>query len=339
MRTSVSDELWQDVLAEAGHEALPSQTPGWRAAVCSQRWQDATRLYTWPDDTRVLVPLVRSAAADGAQYASWPVGWGVGGVLGAPGAVTAGRARAVLRDLAALPAQRIYLRPHPGSTRLWEEVVPPGTRRNPRLTQILDLEGGFEHVWRSRFRGKLRSAVRRAERAGLTVEQDSAARLLPEFDRLFELSLDRWDSQSEEPTGELRRRVRAKYPLEKFTAVADRLGKDCRIWLARRDGQAAAAVMTLHQGPYVVYWQGAMDKALAAPTYAAPYLLHLVVEDACAHGARALHMGDTYPGTSVTRFKTAFGPDDHHTAGYWIPGAAARRGTPARNETEDMRKP
>ncbi|MFE6743247.1 GNAT family N-acetyltransferase [Streptomyces tubercidicus] len=337
VRTPVSDHEWYETLAEAGPDVLPSQTPGWRSAVCAHGWRDATRLYLWPDGTRLLVPLVRSTAGSVAEYASWPEGWGVGGVLGAPGALTPDRARTVLRDLASLPADRFYLRPPPTTTAMWDALVPPGTRRNPRMAQILPLDGGFGHVWRHRFRGTLRSAVRRAERAGLTVEHDGSGRLLPEFDRLFELSLDRWDRQSDEPAGEVRRRVRAKNPLTKFTAVADHLGPHCRVWLARHDGQAAAAVVALYQGPYVVYWQGAMDKDRAAPTYAAPYLLHLVIEDACAQGAQALHMGDTYPGTSVTRFKTAFGPDEYHTAGYWIPGAGVGRRAPVQDEREDMR--
>ncbi|QXJ25704.1 GNAT family N-acetyltransferase [Actinomadura graeca] len=314
------DRLWRDMIAEAAQDALPSQTPGWRSAVCAQGWQDATRLYTWPDGARVLLPLARSTDGTRTQYASWPEGWGVGGVVAAAGVVTADRAEAILGDLAALPADQVYLRPHHASVALWDSLVPPGTRRNPRMLQILDLEGGFEHVWRHRFRGTLRTAVRRAERAGLTIERDGTGRLLPEFDRLFELSLDRWDDQSDEPRGETRRRIRAKNPPTKFTAVADHLGHDCQVWMARHGGQAIAAVVTLYQGPYVVYWQGAMDKERAAPARAAPYLLHLVAEDACARGARALYLGDTYPGTSVTRFKKNFGPDEYQASGFWIPG-------------------
>lgn len=88
VRTPVPDHTWHDILAEAGQDALPSQTPAWRSAVCAHGWRDASRLYTWPDGTRLLVPLVRSADRTSAEYASWPVGWGVGGVLGAPAALT-----------------------------------------------------------------------------------------------------------------------------------------------------------------------------------------------------------------------------------------------------------
>ncbi|MFF0447658.1 GNAT family N-acetyltransferase [Streptomyces sp. NPDC004609] len=326
VRTPVPTGLWEEVCDAAGQDVLPSQTPGWRDALCAHGWQDASRLHTWRDGTRILVPLARTGTGAGTEYASWPAGWGIGGVIVPPDGLTPERARTVLRDLMSLPARRIYLRPHPGSTALWEGLVPPGTHRNPRLTQILDLDGGLDHIWRHRFHRNVRNAVRRAERAGLTVEQDGTGRLCPEFYRLYELSIERWAEQSDEPDAQVRRRVREKNPPSKFAAVARHLGPDCRVWLARHEGEPVAALLALHRGPQVVYWQAAMDKAVAARTKAATYLLYLLIEDACARGARTLHMGDTYPGTSVTAFKAAFGPDAYDTAGYWLPGSV---GSPA----------
>ncbi|MFE7277380.1 GNAT family N-acetyltransferase [Streptomyces sp. NPDC057623] len=325
----VPTPLWREVTGEAAGDVLPSQTAGWRDAVCANGWQDASRLYTWPDGTRLLVPLVRSADESGVTYASWPEGWGVGGVIAAPGVLTADRARTVLRDLAALPAHHVYLRPATASAPMWEELMPPGTRRNPRMTQVLDLRGGFDHVWEHRFGQRTRWSVRRAERAGLSVTQDGTGRLVPEFYRLFELSAVRWAEQSDRAPEETLRRVREKNPLAKFTAVARHLGDDCRVWLASYEGQPVAAALALHHGPQVVYWQAAMDKAGAARTRAPAYLVYLLVRDACARGARTLHMGDTYPGTSVTKFKAAFGPEEHHTAGFWIPGSAGSPESPA----------
>ncbi|KND26273.1 GNAT family N-acetyltransferase [Streptomyces acidiscabies] len=317
---SVPAALWDDVLREAGDGVLPSQTAGWRGAVCSNGWRDASRLYTWPDGTRLLVPLVR--ADDGGTYASWPEGWGVGGAVAAPGAVTAERARFVVDDLAALPARQVYLRPDTASVPLWESQMPAGTRRNPRLTQVLDLAGGFGHVWRHRFSQRARRAVRKAERAGLDVERDGTGRLVPQFQRLFELSAARWAGQAGEAPEETLRRVREKNPPAKFAAVARHLKDGCQVWVASREGVPVAALVALHRGPQAVYWAAAMDKEGAASTQAPTYLIHLMTEEACARGARTLHLGDTYPGTSVTRFKAAFGPGEHPTAGFWIPGSA-----------------
>ncbi|MGE5070817.1 MAG: hypothetical protein ACM3KJ_09210, partial [Bacillota bacterium] len=44
---------------------------------------------------------------------------------------------------------------------------------------VLDLDGGFDRVWGERFHASARKAVRRAERAGLTVERDTTGRLVP----------------------------------------------------------------------------------------------------------------------------------------------------------------
>ncbi|QNP71105.1 GNAT family N-acetyltransferase [Streptomyces roseirectus] len=335
MDTHIPTPLWDELTAEAGDSVLPSQTSGWRDAVCANGWQDASRVYTWPDGTRLLVPLVCSAET--GTYASWPEGWGVGGVVGRPGALTPERARTVVEDLAALPAREVYLRPDTASTALWEPLMPKGTTRNPRMTQVLDLTGGFEKVWRDSFTKRARGAVRRAERSGLDVERDGTGRLVPEFQRLFELSATRWARQADTtPNGtpgntldgtpdDVLRRVREKNPPTKFAAVARHLGNACQIWLASRENTPIAALMALHHGPQTVYWAAAMDKEAAGQSQAPTYLVHLMIEDACARGARTLHMGDTYPGTSVTRFKAAFGPAEHHTAGFRIPGSGATR--------------
>ncbi|MFJ9623217.1 GNAT family N-acetyltransferase [Streptomyces sp. NPDC101181] len=322
VHSHVPASLWHEMTGEAGGDLLPSQTAGWRDAVCANGWQDASRLYTWPDGSRLLVPLVRSADESGTTYASWPEGWGVGGVIAAPEALTADRVRTVLRDLAALPARQVYLRPATAAAPMWGELMPPGTRRNPRMTQVLDLTGGFGHVWEHRFSQRARWAVRRAERAGLVVSQDDTGQLIPEFYRLFELSAARWAEQPGSAPEETMRRVRAKNPMSKFAAVARHLGTDCRVWLASHEGRPVAALLALHHGSQVVYWAAAMDKPAAARTHAPTYLVHLVIMDACAHGARSLHMGDTYPGTSVTKFKAGFGPKEDHTAGFWIPVSA-----------------
>jgi hypothetical protein len=316
VRPQVPADAWEALLRGVP-DAMPSQTPAWRDAVCAQEGrQDESRLYTWPDGGQVLVPLARS----GADCASWPEGWSIGGPLAAEGTgLTAERAGVVLRDLMTLPADSVYLRPPAADHALWEAVVPPGTRRNPRMFHTLDLTQGFGHVWSTCFRSSVRNKVRRAERSGLEVEHDGGGRLVADFDRLFEMSAERWDRDGGGPEGELLAKVRAKNPTSKFTAVAEHMGAACQLWVARLDGEAIAATIALTHGPNTVYWQSAMDKPRASATSAAPYLLSLVIEDACRRGGRTVHLGDAYPGTSVTRFKTSFGPAEHHTAGYWLP--------------------
>ena len=87
--TPVPAEVWQSV-ASADPSTMPFQTPIWRDCVCAGgRWRDASRLYELPDGRQlVLMAARRSIPGLPAVEASWPHGWGAGGVL-APGGVLA----------------------------------------------------------------------------------------------------------------------------------------------------------------------------------------------------------------------------------------------------------
>ncbi len=82
----------------------------------------------------------------------------------------------------------------------------------PRLAHVLELEGGFERVWKEQFTGTARTAVRKAERSGLTVERDTSGKLVPVVYELFERSLDRWARQQHEPRPFARWRRRRQDP-------------------------------------------------------------------------------------------------------------------------------
>jgi lipid II:glycine glycyltransferase (peptidoglycan interpeptide bridge formation enzyme) len=180
---------------------------------------------------------------------------------------------------------------------------------------VLDLTGGFDEVWRSRFTGEARTAVRKAERAGLDVDCDTTGALVPVFYRLFRLSLDRWASRQHEPRRLARRRGRNRDPLEKFELLARRLGDACRLWVASAGGEPAAAILVF-QGANASYTRGAMDPRLAGPTRA-NYLLHrLAIEDACTAGCRRYHMGETGSSAGLAQFKTRFGARAHPYAEY-----------------------
>ena len=79
--------VWRRVAA-ADPSTMPFQTPIWRDCVCAgSGWQDASRLYELPGGRQlVMMAARRSRRGLPAVEASWPHGWGTGGVL-APGGV------------------------------------------------------------------------------------------------------------------------------------------------------------------------------------------------------------------------------------------------------------
>jgi Acetyltransferase (GNAT) domain len=293
---------WREALA-ADPDTLPSQTPEWIDCMRSfGGYRDASRLYELPGGRRLVLPMVRRRIFE----ASLPEGWGIGGLV-SPGGVEPADVRAVFADLAARRlALRTSLRPGPVHTDAWDAALPHGAVAVPRLAHLLDLEGGFEHLWDERFAGSARTAVRKARRAGLEVECDTSGRLVPVFYELFERSLERWARQQHEPLVLARWRAHRRDPIRKLELLAQSLGESCRIWVAWHEGRPAAAILVL-QGKNAHYTRGAMDKEVAGPTRA-NYLLHsTAIEDACAAGCRYYYMGESGSSDSLAQFKTRFG--------------------------------
>jgi lipid II:glycine glycyltransferase (peptidoglycan interpeptide bridge formation enzyme) len=216
-------------------------------------------------------------------------------------------------------AFRISLRPNPLLAPIWAAAA--ASRRLAAIARnahVLDLAGGFEQVWRRRFKGVARTAVRKAEKAKLQVTCDASGALVPTFYELYLKSVDRWARKRGEPLWLARRRAAMREPLDKFRLVAKHLGEACRVWVAWLKGQPAAAVIVLQYGGSASYWRGAMDSDLAGPTRA-NYILHSrAIEEACRSGCGHYHMGETGSAKSLAQFKSRFGADPHPYLEYRI---------------------
>jgi hypothetical protein len=290
-------------------------------------YEDASRLYETVDGRRLVLPLVRRRALGPAlsPRAALPMGWGPGGLVGEGGTVRPEDVRMVVADLARRHPLRVRLRPDPTAAAVWEVGVPVGVAREPRMAQTLTLEGGFDHVWRTRFRGDTRTRVRRAERAGVVVERDDTGRLVPVFQQLYAMSVARWANRNGDPLALARWRAAWREPERKLRTVAETPSAGCRVYAAFLAGRPAAAIVVLFAPGAAAYWRGAMDEELAGPAYA-NYLLHRVaIEDAADAGCAAYHMGESAPGSSLALFKSRFGTVEQHYATYRIEPALVTR--------------
>jgi Acetyltransferase (GNAT) domain len=305
--TPVPDDVWGDVLA-SDPESLAFQTRSWLDAICSLgTWSDASRLYQFPGGRWFLLPVVRQARrpAAVASQGSLPPGWGTGGLVGRDQPRPREVAE-IFADLRRQPVLRTSVRPNPLQEAAWAAARPRDVVRVPRLAHVLDLTGGFDEVWATRFKGSARTGVRKAEKAGLVVESDTTGRLVPAYYRLYELSLQRWAAHQHEPEALARWRGRRRDSERKLAAITRSLGENCRIWLARLGERPVAGIVVVHAAN-ASYTRGAMDVEVAGPTRA-NYLLHkLAIADACTRGCRRYHMGETGASQQLAQFKTRFG--------------------------------
>jgi Acetyltransferase (GNAT) domain len=315
---SAARDAWHRALA-GDRDALVSQTPTWLDCVCAcGPFEDATRVYRADDGRELVLPLARLRGTPGAApiESSLPFGWSAGGLVAAGRRPSADEVAGVVRDLAGRRALRIAVRPAPGARGVWVAAVARRGVEAQYTTYSLDLADGFDEIWKRRFSSSVRGRVRRAERAGIEVEWADGAALIDVFDALYRRSVDRWARQQNEPLPLARWRARRRDPRRKFEEVAMRLGADCRVWVARRGGEPAAAIVVLSHGEHSTYWRGAMDKDLVAGTGANELLHRLAIEEACNSGRSFYHMGEAAPDSSLARFKRRLGAVAAEGVGY-----------------------
>ncbi len=312
-------DVWME-LVQRDPSALVSQTPAWVDALCaSGGYRDASRLYETADGRQLVLPMVRRTRrpAGLATGGSFPYGWGIGGLVTGDGAPCVEDIAAVFADLGQQRELQISIRPNPLHGPQWAAAAPPGVVRIPRVAHVLDLEGGFEHVWATRFKGTKRTAVRKAEKSGVEVECDTTGRLVPVFYALWEQALERWAAQQHEPVWLARLRGHQRDPIRKFQNLAAHLGASFQIWVARLNGEPVAANIVL-QGANAHYTRGAINQELAGPVRASDLLHRMAIEDACRAGCRYYHMGETGRSSSLAQFKEGFGAVPYEYAEYRV---------------------
>ncbi|WP_432483314.1 GNAT family N-acetyltransferase [Kineococcus esterisolvens] len=288
---------------------MVTQTPRWlRCLESATSWRDSGRLYEVPGGRFLVLPMASRGSGPFRISASWPHGWGYGGVLASDGVVTPADLAIVGADLAATPGLRTTVVPSPFPPRQGPAL--PGARADhPYLTQVLDLSGGAGAVWRG-YSGNVRRSVRRAEREGVEVRRDAAGGALPEFAHLYRLSAVRWAHKAGRPAALGRLQARLQEPPRLLEAVSRGMGEDLITWTAYVGGQAAASVVILRGDGHSLMWRGAQDQQLAGRTHANALLHHLAIEEAVARGDRSYSFGESDPGSSLAAYKSKFGAVD-----------------------------
>lgn len=304
--TSVPVEVWE-LIYQSDARALPTQSPRWASAITALGdYRDVSRLYTFADGRRAILPLFEAAGGPKKLRSCWspPGAWGFGGPV-ASDPLDAADLSAILDELVDKSPLGVHVRPNPLEAGLWRAAAGARWITVPRLAHVLDLRLGFDHLW-AKFRSSTRAQIRKAEHAGLDVESGSEPHLVEAFHGLLMRSVDRWARQQNEPLALARWRARRRDPIDKFNRIAKALGPACQFRVAYHRGEPAAAILVL-QERNAHYTRGAMDERLAVPTSANSLLHRLAIEAACDAGCTTYHMGETAAGGTLARFKEQFG--------------------------------
>lgn len=158
---------------------------------------------------------------------------------------------------------------------------------------ILDLTKAESELFKNLDKSSLQRRIKKAEREQLGYERGSCERLLDEFCDLLAITR--------------RRHQLLPHPRSWFRNLAKNLKSDFVVRIARKDGKAIAAIVTLRHRRMAVYKYGCSDEKyhnLAGM----PYLFWKVITECRAEGAEALDFGRTEPeNEGLLRFKDQFG--------------------------------
>lgn len=158
---------------------------------------------------------------------------------------------------------------------------------------ILDLTKTESELFRNLDKSSLQRRIRKAEREQLEYERGSSENLLDEFCDLLLITR--------------RRHQLLPQPRSWFRNLAKNLKSDFVVRIARKDGKAIAAIVTLRHRSMAVYKYGCSDERyhhLAGM----PLLFWKVITECRAEGAETLDFGRTEPeNEGLLRFKDQFG--------------------------------
>jgi hypothetical protein len=306
VREELSEADWRRIYL-ADPFALPTQSPDWaRAVSASGVYSVQSRHYVFPNGREAVLPLFKQNGPVGVSNGLWspPSAWGFGGTLSNEPLGSSDIAQ-ILDDVRRMRSLSVHIRPNPLHSIIWEQSS-RGWTRLPRRAHILDLDGGFDSVWRTRFKPRTRTAIRKAEASGVEVRFGNSPALIDAFYGLWQQSLRRWARHQNEPSWLASWRGKKRDPIEKLYAMSDAMGDIFRVWVAFHDEAPVAAIIVL-QDRNAHYTRGAMNEEVAGDLMA-NYLLHSrAIEAACTAGCRFYQMGETGNSNSLSQFKSRFG--------------------------------
>jgi hypothetical protein len=264
--------------------------------------------------------MARRAAAPGlAIEASWPAGWGTGGVL-APGGVRPDEAAMVHADLAAGRAISAAVRPSFTAAAAWP-VAGGNALLIPREVHVAHFGGqSFEEYWARSVSGKVRRGIgnarRHLEREGVVITAGNSPDLVDALYQVYLRWADQRAAQRRMPRALARWQARRAEPFAKFSTVAGALGEDCRIWVASWQGRPVGATMSLYHGEAAIGWRAFTDRSVPNQFRLFEVMATEALRHACESGCSYLEMGESVGRADLAAIKRRFGGQEHTFAEY-----------------------
>jgi len=187
----------------------------------------------------------------------------------------------------------------------------------------LDLEPGIDHLYERLHKNSFQRKIQRAEREGISCESGRSRKLMDEFYGLM--------------ANTRRRQMLIPQPRAWFANLLECLGEKVSIRVARKKGNALAAMLTLRHGSTVVYKYGCSDERLHN-LGGMPLLFWRLIEESKVSGYVSIDFGRTdMDNPGLLAFKDRLGSAKRLIT-YYRFTKTAKRGAANLSESRAVRK-
>jgi CelD/BcsL family acetyltransferase involved in cellulose biosynthesis len=164
----------------------------------------------------------------------------------------------------------------------------------PQTTRALPLCEDFDAVFRRASKGH-RSAVKQAEREGVSLRLAFDPKDWREYFEVYQESLARWGD-----------RASSNYTWPLFARLSEQPRDDVKLWIAEVEGQFAAGAVCLYAPRHVVYWHGAARAEFFSRRPVQPMIFQ-AIRHACETGREWFDFNPSGGNQGVDDFKRHFG--------------------------------
>ncbi len=291
----ISVEKWDEILSKSQHSTF-FQTYLWVRILeeSYKNYKTATRLFIFEDGLELLVPCMEiklDVYGLRKKYESMAFGT-YGGFICNNRTVTALHINQIIRNFKTSKMVSISFNLNPLSNTSIKYPLEGSV--TPTYTHVLSLEKGFDFIWQTKFRSKVRNRSRKAEKNGVEVYTDNSAEGFKEYYTIYATSSKRWGKDKPD------------YPLKLFETINELGNRHVKLWMAKVHSKVIAGALNFYYGDNISYWSGAMLKEYSA--YCPNDLLFkTAVLDGCREGYLYFNFGASGDLDGVRKFKESFG--------------------------------
>ena len=286
--------IWDDILSKQQTYSF-FQTPLWSEILC-QTIPESRSYHHWfsfSDGTEAVLPTIAIPKRLGFQKVE-SLPWGTYGDLIGSGPIGIEHRIAAASQLISwrVPVAEINL-PPATSTLDESKLSRLGWRVRTATTHLLPLDEPFDTIWAKRFKSRNRTAIRNAQKKGITVRLSNDLDSLDSLKRLYRAACEKW-------TG-------IETPPERFfDMLLDRSGDAIRIWLAEKDNAVRSASVIFYGKGDVQYFAGASDRN-SSDNNGSKLLMSEIIRDAVERRYTSFNFGGSGGASGIEQFKERFG--------------------------------